>query len=166
MEENLFSFTEEERKEAIQLMVALRQEIGDSLRSDDEQKIKQHMQQAFDNHRLQRDVFGLNPVLHALQTADLAAREMGLKRDGVLAILLCNSVVEGYKTIEDIHKGYGDGVANIIHGICRIHDLYKKNPVIESENFRNLLLSFAEDMRVILIIIADSVNLMRHIRDT
>ena len=166
MEENLFSFTEEERKEAIQLMVALRQEIGDSLRSDDEQKIKQHMQQAFDNHRLQRDVFGLNPVLHALQTADLAAREMGLKRDGVLAILLCNSVVEGYKTIEDIHKEYGDSVANIIHGICRIHDLYKKNPVIESENFRNLLLSFAEDMRVILIMIADRVNLMRHIRDT
>ena len=57
-------------------------------------------------------------------------------------------------------------MALILHGLERIQELYKKNPVIESENFRNLLLSFAEDMRVILIMIADRVNLMRQIRDT
>ena len=50
-------------------------------------------------------------------------------------------------------------------GLIRVQTLYKKTPVIESENFRNLLLSFAEDMRVILIMIADRVNLMRQIRD-
>ena len=61
---------------------------------------------------------------------------------------------------------FGDSVARILHGLERIADLYAKNPVIESENFRNLLLSFAEDMRVILIMIADRVNLMRQIRDT
>ena len=55
---------------------------------------------------------------------------------------------------------------DILHGLNRIQQLYQKNPVIESENFRNLLLSFAEDMRVILIMIADRVNLMRQIRDT
>ena len=48
----------------------------------------------------------------------------------------------------------------------KIHELYKKNPIIESENFRNLLISFSEDMRVILIMIADRVNIMRQIRDT
>ena len=53
-----------------------------------------------------------------------------------------------------------------MHGLNRIQQLYQKNPVVESENFRNLLLSFAEDMRVILIMIADRVNLMRQIRDT
>ena len=57
-------------------------------------------------------------------------------------------------------------MARILHGLNRIQQLYLKNPVIESENFRNLLLSFAEDMRVILIMIADRVNLMRQIRDT
>lgn len=61
---------------------------------------------------------------------------------------------------------FGDSVAHIIRGLVRIHDLYKKNPVIESENFRNLLISFSEDMRVILIMIADRVNVMRQIRDT
>ena len=57
-------------------------------------------------------------------------------------------------------------VAGIIRGLVRINDLYAKSPTIESENFRNLLLSFAEDMRVILIIIADRVNLMRQIKDS
>jgi GTP pyrophosphokinase len=52
-------------------------------------------------------------------------------------------------------------VARIIEGLERIRQLYEKNPVVESENFRNLLLSFAEDMRVVLIMIADRVNLMR-----
>ena len=68
--------------------------------------------------------------------------------------------------MEDIRKDFGEGVYNIINGLVRIQELYKKNPVIETENFRNLLLSFAEDMRVILIMIADRVNLMRQIRDT
>ena len=57
-------------------------------------------------------------------------------------------------------------MSRILHGLNRIQQLYQKNPVVESENFRNLLLSFAEDMRVILIMIADRVNLMRQIRDT
>lgn len=57
-------------------------------------------------------------------------------------------------------------VGKIIHGLIRIHSLYRKNPVIQTENFRNLLVSFAEDMQVILIMIADRVNIMRQIRDT
>ena len=57
-------------------------------------------------------------------------------------------------------------MAHIIRGLLRINELYKRNPVIESENFRNLLVSFSEDMRVILIMIANRVNMMRQIRDT
>ena len=57
-------------------------------------------------------------------------------------------------------------MAHIISGLLRIHDLYKRNPIIESENFRNLRISFSEDMRVILIMIAARVNGMRQIRDT
>ena len=92
--------------------------------------------------------------------------EIGLKRDAVLAILLHPSVSNGYVSIDEVREQFGDSVARILHGLERIADLYAKNPVIESENFRNLLLSFAEDMRVILIMIADRVNLMRQIRDT
>ena len=102
----------------------------------------------------------------AAQTAEILEEEIGLKGDAVKAVYLIPEIEEGKLTTEDVRAEYGDQVLRILHGLNRIQLLYKKNPVVESENFRNLLLSFAEDMRVILIMIADRVNLMRHIRDT
>ena len=96
----------------------------------------------------------------------MAFERLGMKRDCVLAILLYNSVTEGRLSSKEAREMFGEGVERIINGLVRIHELYTKTPVIESENFRNLLLSFAEDMRVILIMITDRVNLMRQIRDT
>ena len=115
---------------------------------------------------VERNVFGLNTLLCSLQTALIAVNDIGLKRDSVLAVLVYNSYVSGIFSLDDIAREFGKGVATIIGGLARVRELYKKNPAIESENFRNLLLSFAEDMRVILIMIADRLNLMRQIRDT
>ena len=159
-------FTREERRETIEVVAQLRKLLQGSLHPDDEGNLRQHLRSALANDLLPRDVFGLNPVLHGFQTAQIAVEEIGLRRDGVLAILLYGSVIQGFVSIDEIERSYGSSVAQIIRGIVRIQELYKKNPVIESENFRNLLLSFAEDMRVILIMIADRVNLMRQIRDT
>ena len=102
----------------------------------------------------------------AAQTAAILEEEIGLKGDAIQAVHLIPEIDEGRMTLEQIEEQYGPQVARILHGLNRIQQLYQKNPVIESENFRNLLLSFAEDMRVILIMIADRVNLMRQIRDT
>ncbi|MCH5310527.1 MAG: bifunctional (p)ppGpp synthetase/guanosine-3',5'-bis(diphosphate) 3'-pyrophosphohydrolase [Prevotella sp.] len=99
-------------------------------------------------------------------TAELAENEIGLKGDAVIAILLRKSVEQGALTLDEVGEKYGKPVMQILHGLQRIKELYVKAPVVESENFRNLLLSFAEDMRVILIIIAERVNLMRSIRDS
>ena len=102
----------------------------------------------------------------AAQTADILTSEIGLKGDAIQAVMLTPEVDEGRITIDEVEQQYGASVARILHGLDRIRQLYEKNPSVESENFRNLLLSFAEDMRVILIMIADRVNLMRQIRDT
>ena len=102
----------------------------------------------------------------ASQTAEILREEIGLKGDALQAVMLIPEVDEGNLTLEEVEAQYGPQVSRILHGLNRIQQLYQKNPVIESENFRNLLLSFAEDMRVILIMIADRVNLMRQIRDT
>jgi GTP pyrophosphokinase len=102
----------------------------------------------------------------AAQTAEILEEEIGLKGDAIQAVYLIPEIEEGRLTTEQVREEYGDQVSRILHGLNRIQQLYKNNPVIESENFRNLLLSFAEDMRVILIMIADRVNLMRQIRDT
>lgn len=164
--EEKFCFTPEERKETFTLVNRLKASIGKTLKPGDEENLRRYIKNGIENNHFQRDVFGLNPILHALQTAQIAVEEIGMKRDGVLAVLLYQSVVNEHSTIEEMRVQYGDGVAHIIRGLVRIHDLYKKNPVIESENFRNLLISFSEDMRVILIMIADRVNVMRQIRDT
>ena len=102
----------------------------------------------------------------AAQTAAILEEEIGLKGDAIQVVYLIPEIDEGRMTLEQVEEQYGPQVARILHGLNRIQQLYQKNPVIESENFRNLLLSFAEDMRVILIMIADRVNLMRQIRDT
>ena len=102
----------------------------------------------------------------ASQTAKILTDEIGLKGDAVQAVMLGPDLDDGRITLEDIRSQYGESVARILEGLDRIQQLYKKNPVVESENFRNLLLSFAEDMRVVLIMIADRLNLMRQIRDT
>lgn len=161
-----FEFTKSELEETTEILNHLRDIIGETLKSDDEQQLREQLTTAIVEGHIQRDIFGLNPILQALRTAQIAVDEIGLKRDGVLATMLFTLVLNGHLTLEDIETKFGTSVAHIIHGLVKIHNLYKKNPIIESENFRNLLISFSEDMRVILIMIADRVNLMRQIRDT
>jgi len=160
-----FSFTDEERQQAYKLIKFIKSSIKDSLQNDDERKIYHYFNKAIKNGTVQRDTFGLNPILNGLCTAQIAIEEIGLGRDGVVAIMLY-SIMEEQPDEQNVSADFGESVNRIIHGLLRIRELYKKSPVIESENFRNLLLSFAEDMRVILIMIADRVNLMRQIRDT
>ena len=161
-----FEFTKSELEETTEILNHLRDIIGETLKSDDEQQLREQLTTAIVEGHIQRDIFGLNPILQALRTAQIAVDEIGLKRDGVLATMLFTLVLNGHLTLEDTETKFGTSVAHIIHGLVKIHNLYKKNPIIESENFRNLLISFSEDMRVILIMIADRVNLMRQIRDT
>ena len=156
MEETLIT-TDIERKKINELKEQLFNLLGDTFSEEDNGFISKLLTERIESGELKRNVFELNPVLMGLQTAILAVQEEGMGRDGVLAIILY---------CLDCHTHINDNVERIIHGLHRIQELYKKNPVIESENFRNLLLSFAEDMRVILIMIADRVNLMREIRDT
>ena len=161
-----FEFTSQEKEEILSLYNSVKQAIAPSLTDDDEEKMRHYLTGYIEQNHIRRDVFGLNPMLLGFQTAYLVVEEIGLKRDAVLAILLHPCIEDGYLTIDAVRREFGESVARILHGLQRIQELYKKNPVIETENFRNLLLSFAEDMRVILIMIADRVNLMRQIRDT
>lgn len=164
--EEKFEFTLEERRELGEITQRLKALVGDEISEEDEVKVRKQLEEEIDGNKIRRDVFGQNPILLSFQTAELEVNEIGMKRDCVLAILLYNSVICGNMTVEDAEKMFGKSVAQIIHGLVRIHELYTTRPVIESENFRSLLLSFAEDMRVVLIMIADRVNLMRQIRDT
>ena len=158
-------FTTQEKEETLALYQKIREQIAPTLKEGDEERVRQMVMNAIESHQVNRDVFGLNPILLSFQTAQLVVEEIGLRRDGVMAVLLRPNVEQGLMTIDEVRTHFGESIARILHGLQRIQELYQKNPVIESENFRNLLLSFAEDMRVILIMIADRVNLMRQIKD-
>ena len=165
MEEKLV-FSTEEQDIANSLLPKLLANDANGFQPNDAEKLRQRIDQYVHSGTLQRNIFGLNPIVYALETAEIAFDEIGLKRDAIIAIVLYTGVVAGLSDTTQIEKDFGRGVAQIIHGLVKVQELYKRTPVVESENFRNLLISFAEDMRVILIMIADRVNLMRQVRDT
>ena len=165
MEEKLI-FTDKEVSETRELVSRLRTSLGDSLKKEDEDKITKYLNDVIESGKLHRNVFGLNPIVLALQTANIAVDEMHLRMESVLAILLYSCMSSGDDMAKDIEKEFGKQVAHITQGLHKVSELYQKTPTIETENFRNLLITFAEDMRVILIMIADRVNLMRLIRDS
>ena len=159
-------FTLEEKKELFSLYRHLLQSAGDSIFWRDCLKLKKHLIKAAQCNGLQRNNFGMNPVIRDLQTAVIVAEEIGMKGSCLIGIML-HEIVKGHVlSIDEVNAEYGEDVASIIKGLVKTNELYAKSPAIESENFRNLLLSFAEDMRVILIMIADRVNVMRKIKDT
>ena len=164
METNDF-FTAEERAQLIVLYRKLLQLSGDALQKGDCRRLKAHLVHSLQANPIPRDVFGLNPILKDMQTAVIVAEEIGMRRASILGVMLHDSVRYGTYTAEAIGQEFGEDVAGIIRGLIRVQELYRKSPSIESENFRKLLLSFAEDMRVILIMIANRVNIMRQIKD-
>lgn len=174
-------FTNKEKRLALELIDNIKLNIGDTFEENDVSTLREYVYGALENNNIQRDVFGLNPIIKALQTAKIAIDEIGLKRDGIFAILLYSTINyqdmmemmadnkgkgESLGVLDEIGNTFGASCLQIVKGLIKVHSLYTKSQVIESENFRNLLLSFAEDMRVILIMIAERVNLMRQIRDT
>lgn len=165
MEQNSF-FSPEEKVRLTQLYRELLKLSGSILYPDDCKKIKRYLIEAVRRDLIRRNVFGMNLIISDMETALIVASEIGLTRGAIVGIMVHTCVRCGYCSPEDVEKEFGEDVAGIIRGLNRIQELYEKTPTVESENFRSLLLSFAEDMRVILIMIANRVNVMRQIKDT
>ena len=159
-------FTAEERTAYEALREELTQAIGNTLSEEDIRKTHDYLQRAIENGQLQRNVFGLNPILVDMQTALIASQEIGTSRSIVLGVLLSSAALAGACDIKEVGTDFGDEVGTILHGMTRIKELYQKSATVETENFRSLLVTFAEDMRVILIMIAQSVCIMRQIKET
>ncbi len=164
MEEN-FILTKGEQTLFAELYRQLISLAKDELREGDYDLVKRYLQEAANTQVMQRDVFGLHPLIVSMQTALIVVTEIGMSRDAILGVMLHKLALSGQVTEAQLQQDFGGEVGRIIRGLLRIQELYEKNPIIESENFRQLLLSFAEDMRVILIVIANRVCIMRQIKD-
>ncbi len=158
--------TDDEKNNLQRLFIKVIRSAGDTIADSTIEKLKSYVQQIVEHEGIKRNAFDIHPTIHALKTALIVAKEIGIKGSCITSIILHEAVRENIIPLQQVQKDFGDDAAKIIKGIVKTNQLYAKSPVVESENFRSLLLSFAEDMRVILIMIADRVNLMREIRET
>lgn len=108
-----------------------------------------------------RRISGTPALLHSLEIARIVVEEIGLGRTSLICSLLYDVLRNGEITLEEIRQQFDDHVVLIMEGLDKVADLYNRNPSIRSENFRKLLFTFAQDVRVILIIVADRLRTMR-----
>ena len=165
MEQNSI-FSPEEKELVVELFGRLIHTAGQALRPEDTHMVRQYLHRAVTEGNLQRDEFGLHPIVLDLQTAIIVSEEIGLSRVAILAIMLSSVALGKACTQEDIERDFGQDVAKILRGLCQIQSLYQRSATIQTENFRSLLVTFAEDIRVILIMIVSRLNVMRQIKDT
>lgn len=96
-----------------------------------------------------------------IRTAVLAVDEMSLKQSSVMAILLIHPVSNGSYTIDKCRNTFGEETATILKGLIKLGEFSDKKTAVESENYIKLLLSIAEDIRVVFMMIAQHLRLMR-----
>ena len=154
------------QEEKARLLYAVRQFMRLSkgiLQSCDFKILKQTIKSAIENGHYRKNKYGINPVIHNIETALMLCNKISPDRNMIVAILLHNICQTEYITVVELEKQWGADVAKLVSGLLKVATLYSRQAAVESDNFRNLLLTFAEDIRVIIIMIVDRLVLMRAI---
>ncbi|MBR5297821.1 MAG: bifunctional (p)ppGpp synthetase/guanosine-3',5'-bis(diphosphate) 3'-pyrophosphohydrolase [Parabacteroides sp.] len=154
-------FTDEEKKLYFSKYKQLLSHLYSFLEKSDVSKMKNLMKRIVALDCYGRDKNGINGLLRNIETALIASVEIGLKRTSVLALLLYRPVFKKIITLEEVKETFDADVSLMISRLLKTSDLYARNTAVDSENFHKLLFSFAEDVRVILLMIADRLCLMR-----
>ncbi|MDR2791185.1 MAG: TGS domain-containing protein [Tannerellaceae bacterium] len=135
--------------------------MGDAFDRDDLRKIKRIFRQTIPPDCYRRDGNGLNGGLRCIETALIVVKEIGLRREPLLAFLLYRPVRKEYLSAEEVERLFGEETAHLLRLLIKTTSLYTRNTAVNTENFHHLLFSFAEDVRVLLLMIADRLCLMR-----
>ena len=132
------------------------------LNDNDVELIRDALDVAIDAHKDQYRKSGEPYIFHPLAVAKIAAEKIGLDSIGIASALLHDVVEDSKYTIEDIESRFGETVAKIVSGLTKISKLKKDKILsIQAENFRKMLLTLNDDVRVILIKIADRLHNMQ-----
>ncbi|MDR2498108.1 MAG: HD domain-containing protein [Tannerellaceae bacterium] len=154
-------FTAEENLRFNAVVRSLSRSLFAFLNKQEIKKLKKLIADAASCDCYSRDRNGINGLLRNLETARIAADEMGLKRGPLIAQMLYRPVFKKIHTTTDIEKLFDADVAQLVERLLRTSELYARNTAVDSENFHRLLFSFAEDVRVILLMLADRLYMMR-----
>ena len=133
-----------------------------TLSEKDKKMIRLAFDTAVEAHSEQRRKSGEAYIFHPINVAKIVAHQIGLDATSICAALLHDVVEDTQFTLEDIERLMGNTVAKIVHGLTKISSLKKdKNISLQAENFRKMLLTLNDDVRVIIIKIADRLHNMQ-----
>ena len=155
-------YTAQESKDIAQAYKELLRVSYQALSDEDKKLIRKAFDMAVDAHKEQRRKSGEPYIFHPIAVAKIVAQNIGLDATSIAAALLHDVVEDTPITIENIAEIFGDTIAKIVKGLTKISDLSRDTDVsFQAENFRKMLLTLNDDVRVILIKIADRLHNMQ-----
>jgi guanosine-3',5'-bis(diphosphate) 3'-pyrophosphohydrolase len=152
---------EAEKNEILKRYRALLRASKSTLQKGDKRMIRKAFDMALESHKDMRRKSGEPYIYHPIAVAQIAAEEIGLGTTSIVCALLHDVVEDTDVSLDDIEREFGKKVAKIIDGLTKISGVFDTNSSLQAENFRKMLLTLADDVRVILIKLADRLHNMR-----
>jgi GTP pyrophosphokinase len=150
-----------ERKEILKRYRKLLKTAKPLLKDDDARLIRKAFDTSLEAHKEMRRKSGEPYIYHPIAVAQIAVEEIGLGTTSIVSALLHDVVEDTELEIEDIKRDFGPKIARIIDGLTKISGVFEYGTSQQAENFRKMLLTLSDDVRVILIKIADRLHNMR-----
>jgi GTP pyrophosphokinase len=150
-----------EKEQILRAYKALLRSLRPSLGKGDKQMIRLAFDLSLEAHKDMRRKTGEPYILHPLAVAQICAEEIGLGPLAIVCALLHDTVEDTHLTLDDIRSSFGEKAAVIVDGLTKISGVVLQGSSIQAENFRKMLLTLSDDVRVILIKLADRLHNMR-----
>lgn len=150
-----------EKREILNKYRSLLRACADKTNKNDKKEIRKAFNIAVKAHKEMRRKSGEPYIYHPLAVAHIAAKEIGLGTTSIICALLHDVVEDTDYNLKEIEKTFGKKVSQIIDGLTKIQDVFDKNVSLQAENFRKMLLTLSDDVRVILIKLSDRLHNMR-----
>ena len=135
--------------------------LGDIVTSEDVAALRTSLGKGVSRGYYNRDKFGNSTFVRSMLTATELCNRVSPDRNMAIAIMLYPLCVSEYFTHGQISEAWGEDISKMVRGLLKVTTLYQRGAAVESENFRRLLMTFAEDIRVIIIMIVDRLVLMK-----
>lgn len=151
----------EERREIINRYRRLLRKCKPVLKGDDAKQMKKAFTLALEAHKDMRRKSGEPFIFHPLTVAEICAEEIGLGTTSIIAALIHDVVEDTDIELADIERMFGKKIGRIVDGLTKIRGVFEYGSSAQAENFRKMLFTLSEDVRVILIKLADRLHNMR-----
>ena len=161
MEENYYTI--EEAKFVNNTFKELMKIFKDDVSSSARKRLKNIIEEGIKQGHANRDKYGINPIVRHLNTARLITEYFYPDKNMVIAVLLYQFCKSEYITPENVEEEFGNDIFSLVNGLLKVSQLYKKQTALRNENFSKLMMAFAENIRVIIIMIIDRLGLMKMI---